>query len=105
METLSMILPFVIVIGIFWFFIIRPQQKQQKQRQEMLDNLQAGDEVVTIGGIKGKIVKIKENTVRLRVSSNVDIDMTRKGIGSVEQPVERDAEKDDEKELEEDFKE
>jgi preprotein translocase subunit YajC len=49
----------------------------------MLDNLAVGDKVVTIGGIKGKIIKIKDNNIRLRVSSNVDIDFIKNAISRV----------------------
>ncbi|MFP4660734.1 MAG: preprotein translocase subunit YajC [Halanaerobiales bacterium] len=84
MDILVSIVPFVVIFGVFWFFLIRPQQKQQKEHKEMLNNLQAGDDVVTIGGIKGKVIKIKDDNVRLRVSSNVDIDMVRSSIGRVE---------------------
>ncbi len=52
----------------------------------MLNNLQAGDDVVTIGGIKGKIIKIKDNNIRLRISSNVDIDVVKDSIGRVVEP-------------------
>lgn len=54
----------------------------------MLSNLQPGDQVVTIGGIKGKIIKIKEDNIRLRVSSNVDIDFVRNSISRVEKKAE-----------------
>lgn len=84
MEAIMGILPFVVIFGVFWFFLIRPQQKQQKQHKEMIANLQAGDKVITIGGIKGKIIKIKDDTIRLRVSSNVDIDLIRSSIGRLD---------------------
>jgi preprotein translocase subunit YajC len=83
MEYLYAILPWVLIFGIFWFFLIRPQQKQKKEHQNMLDNLAVGDKVVTIGGIKGKIIKIKDNNIRLRVSSNVDIDFIKNAISKV----------------------
>ncbi len=83
MEYLYAILPWVLIFGIFWFFLIRPQQKQKKEHQNMLDNLAVGDKIVTIGGIKGKIIKIKDNNIRLRVSSNVDIDFIKNAISRV----------------------
>ncbi|HLV10120.1 MAG TPA: preprotein translocase subunit YajC [Halanaerobiales bacterium] len=92
MEMLATLLPFVLIFGVFWFFLIRPQQKQQKERKEMLGNLQAGDDVVTIGGIKGKIIKIREDNIRLRISSNVDIDMVRDSIARVASPVKEEEE-------------
>jgi preprotein translocase subunit YajC len=85
MEYLYAILPWVLIFGIFWFFLIRPQQKQKKEHQNMLDNLGIGDKIVTIGGIKGKIIKLKENNVRVRVSSNVDIDFVKSAISRVEE--------------------
>mgnify|MGYP000547706992 CR=1 FL=1 len=85
MEYLYAILPWVLIFGIFWFFLIRPQQKQKKEHQNMLDNLGIGDKVVTIGGIKGKIIKLRDNNVRVRVSSNVDIDFVKSAISRVEE--------------------
>lgn len=85
MEYLYAILPWILIFGIFWFFLIRPQQKQKKEHQNMLENLSIGDKIVTIGGIKGKIIKIKDNNVRLRVSSNVDIDFVKNAISRVEE--------------------
>jgi len=83
MEYVYAVLPWVLIFGIFWFFLIRPQQKQKKEHQNMLDNLSVGDKIVTIGGIKGKIIKIKDDNVRLRVSSNVDIDFVKNAVSKV----------------------
>lgn len=60
---LSMILPLIIVGVIFYFFMYRPQKKQDQEQQNMRNNLQVGDEITTIGGIIGKIVSIKEETM------------------------------------------
>ncbi len=102
MEYLYAILPWVLIFGIFWFFLIRPQQKQKKEHQNMLDNLGIGDKIVTIGGIKGKIIKLKENNVRVRVSSNVDIDFVKSAISRVEEKSDssKKTENNDEKETE-----
>src|SRR6056297_3241324 len=83
MEYLYAILPWILIFGIFWFFLIRPQQKQKKEHQNMLDNLSIGDKIVTIGGIKGKIIKIKDNNIRVR--SNVDIDFVKSAISKVKE--------------------
>ncbi|MGM0498702.1 MAG: preprotein translocase subunit YajC [Bacillota bacterium] len=85
MEYLYAILPWVVIFGIFWFFLIRPQQKQKKEHQNMLNNLSIGDKIVTIGGIKGKIIKINDNNIRVRVSSNVDIDFIKNAVSKVEE--------------------
>ncbi|MEJ6952044.1 preprotein translocase subunit YajC [Natronospora cellulosivora (SeqCode)] len=85
MELIVGVLPFIVVLGVFWLFLIRPQQKQQKAHREMLDALQSGDDIITIGGIKGKIIKIKDNNVKLRIAPNVDINVVKNSIGNVEE--------------------
>ncbi len=80
MEVLVSLLPWILIFGVFWFFLIRPQKKQQKEHQQMLDNLEVGDKVVTAGGIKGKILKIREDSVKLRISTDVDIDLMKNSI-------------------------
>ena len=102
MEYLYAILPWIVIFGIFWFFLIRPQQKQKKEHQNMLDNLAVGDKIVTIGGIKGKVIKLKEDNVRVRVSSNVDIDFVKSAISRVE---EKSSSKKEEENIEEKEKE
>ncbi len=80
MEVLVSLIPWILIFGVFWFFLIRPQKKQQKQHQQMLDDLEVGDKVVTAGGIKGKIIKLKDESVRLRISTDVDIDLMKNSI-------------------------
>ena len=90
------ILMWVVIFGVLWFFLIRPQRKQQKEHEEMLNNLEVGDRVVTIGGIRGKIINIKDNNIRLRISSNVDIDLVKNSIGRIDkenQPEDKKTEK------------
>lgn len=88
MQYVYAILPWVLIFGVFWFFLIRPQRKQQKEHEDMLDNLQVGDRVVTIGGIKAKIVKLKEDNIRLRISSDVDVDVVQKAIARLDEAEE-----------------
>lgn len=83
MEGLEMFLPFILLLVLFYFLLIRPQQKQQKVRQEMLGNLQKGDRIVTIGGMHGVIKEIQEDTLVVRVADNVNIKLNRQGIDSV----------------------
>jgi len=63
-------LPFVIIIAVFYFIIIRPQKKRDKAVREMLASLKVGDEVISIGGIIGKISSIKDDTVTLEVGAD-----------------------------------
>lgn len=74
------------IVGLFalmYFLLIRPQQIRQKKHQEMLKNLKVNDPVVTVGGIYGTIVKIKEDTVVLRVADNVRIEVLKNAIAQV----------------------
>ena len=61
--TLQLILPMVLLFAVFYFFMIRPEQKKKKQAQEMRSSLSIGDDVTTIGGIMGKIVNLTEETI------------------------------------------
>jgi preprotein translocase subunit YajC len=65
----------VLMIGIFYFILIRPQQKKMKKHQGMINNLSKGDQVVTEGGIYGSVVGLKENIVVLRIASVRDEDV------------------------------
>ena len=74
-------LPMVAIFAIFWFLMIRPQQKKAKELRAMLDALQKNDEVVTTGGVIGKVVKLNEQFVTLELSDNVEILIQRAAIG------------------------
>jgi preprotein translocase subunit YajC len=75
--------PLIFIFIIFYFLLIRPQKKQERQRQEMLKNIAKNDEVITTGGIHGTIVNIKDKTVVLRVDENTRIEVERSCIGQV----------------------
>ncbi|MCQ2240727.1 preprotein translocase subunit YajC [Treponema sp.] len=79
----GMIMPLVLIVGIMYLFMIRPQQKKQKETQKMLDALKKGDKVVTIGGIHGTVASTKENTVVLKVDDNTKIEFNRTAIATV----------------------
>src|SRR5262252_6934029 len=91
------LLPFVLIFGIFYFLIIRPQQKRQRQaqldRDAMLKALKPGDKVVTSGGIYGTIVAVREKdeTVQLRIATSVSIEAERSSIAKL-QSTEKEAE-------------
>lgn len=73
-------IPFVILILIFYFLLIRPQQKGAKQHREMLTKLQKGDSVVTSSGIHGKISSIKDDTLTLEIADNVRIKLEKSAV-------------------------
>ena len=62
-SGLFLIVYLVVIFGAMWFFMIRPQRKKQKEEQKMRENLQIGDEIVTIGGIYGRVISLKEDTM------------------------------------------
>lgn len=76
-------LPLVLVFIIFYFLLIRPQQKKAKEHQEMLSRLKKNDEVMTSGGIYGKVVALAENVVTVEVAPNVRLRVQRPHIASV----------------------
>ena len=82
-QTLMSIVPFIAIIAIFYFFIIRPQNKKQKETQKMIDALKKGDKVVTIGGIHGLVSATKEKTVIIKVDEGVKIEVNRSAIAGV----------------------
>ena len=70
MDTIISFAPIVIVLIVFYFLLIRPQQKKDKEDRAMRENLEIGDEIVTIGGIVGLVVSIKEDTVVIETGSD-----------------------------------
>lgn len=82
-STLGMVLPFVLMFAVFYFLMIRPQQKKLKDQQDLLSNLQKGEEVVTQSGIFGKVHGIAEQFITLEVDNNVRIKVLRSQIATV----------------------
>jgi preprotein translocase subunit YajC len=87
----------LLMFGIFWFFIIRPQSKKQKEQRSFMEELSKGDKVVTGSGILGKIINVEENVVVLEIAQKVQIRVTKNAISkeltdsiyAVEKPVQK----------------
>jgi preprotein translocase subunit YajC len=75
------LLPFAIILGIFYFMVLLPMRRRQKKVAEFQANLKVGDRVVTTGGIYGSIAKLSEGTVHLQVAPQVRIEVARAAIG------------------------
>ena len=74
MESIGAFLPLILIFGVFYILLIRPQQKKVKQHSEMLKNLRRGDKIITSGGIIGTINKVADNReLNVEVSENVEI--------------------------------
>jgi preprotein translocase subunit YajC len=77
------ILPFILIFAIMYFMVIRPQQRKAREHQDMLSKLKRNDEVMTSGGIYGKVLDLKETVVTLEVAPNVRIRVHRPQIAAV----------------------
>jgi len=82
-QMVTMIVTFGLIIVIFYFLIIRPQRKKQKDTQSMLSTLRKGDKVATAGGIRGVVTAVKENTVTVKVDDNTKIEFNKSAVSSV----------------------
>ena len=97
-------IPLVLILGVFWFLIIRPQQKKQKQHLSMVDSLRKGDKVVTNGGIFGTIVKVGDDRITLEIASKVQIQIERQQVARMDKKIaesKEDKEEDDDVEKKE----
>ncbi len=83
LESLGPFVPLILLFVVFYFLLIRPQQKQQKARKEMLSALKKGDRVVTIGGIHGVIKEIDDTTISLRVADNLNLKFARAAVDRI----------------------
>ena len=77
-------LPMLVIMGVlFYFMIIRPQQRQRRQHQEMLRAVKTGDKIMTGGGIIGMVTNVKDDTVIVRIADNVKVELSRSHISRV----------------------
>lgn len=82
-QMVTTFITFGLVILIFYFLIIRPQNKKQKEAKKMLEAIKKGDKAVTIGGIHGTVVAVKDTTVVVKVDDNTKLEFTKSAIASV----------------------
>ncbi len=89
MESIGAFLPLILIFGVFYILLIRPQQKKVKQHREMLNNLRRGDKIITSGGIIGTINKVSDNRELLvQVSENVEIKIAPGMVAELYQSIE-----------------
>ena len=79
---LASFIPLILIFGVFYFMLIRPQQKQAKLQQQFLDEMKSGNKVVTKGGVHGTITGLTDTIVTLEIADNVRIKVSRSSIGS-----------------------
>ena len=86
---INMLIPFIAMFAIFYFLLIRPQQKKQRDLRQMLQNLKRGDRVVTSGGIYGTIVKIRNDIIHLEIADQIRIRVNKNSIADLVKETDR----------------
>jgi preprotein translocase subunit YajC len=76
-------LPFILIIAVIYFMMIRPQKKKQQEREKMIGALQKGDRIVTVGGLHGTVQLPKEKSVIVKIADNVKVEIERSAIAAV----------------------
>ena len=83
-ETIMNLLPIILIFGVFYFFIIRPQIRKQKDQEALISSAKKGDKVIVAGGIIGRIIQTKENDIiTLEISKGVNIEVLKSSIISI----------------------
>ncbi|MBI2345746.1 MAG: preprotein translocase subunit YajC [Deltaproteobacteria bacterium] len=85
---LGMFAPMVLVFAVFYFLLIRPQQKQQKKLQQQIGTMRKGDAIVTRSGIHGRVSQLNDATIMLEVANNVQIKVNKDQVALVQPPAE-----------------
>ena len=83
-QTTTLVVYLVIFIPFIYLIMIRPQQKQAKNRKTLLSSIRARDMIITAGGLYGKITKVKDNSVLMTIADKVEVEVSKSGIVSVE---------------------
>lgn len=83
-DFLGMVLPLVLIMGVFYFLLIRPQQRKMKEHQQMLGKVTKGDTVVTQGGLIGKVVRVvDDNELLVEVGENIKVRVLKSGLSDI----------------------
>ena len=83
---LAAFLPLIFIIGIFYLIVFLPARRRQKKVQSMIDNLTAGDKVITTGGLFGTVVALRGDKLQLRIAENIKVDISRNAVASMQGP-------------------
>ncbi len=86
-NSVMNLVPLVLIFVIFYFMLIRPQRQKDKEHKMMLANLNKNDEIVTLSGIHGTIVNVKDKTITLRIDENVKIELEKNCVAFIKKPV------------------
>jgi len=83
-NILMQMLPFILMLGIFYFLVLRPMRTRQKKVQEFQASLKVGDRVITTSGIYGQITKIGDNSIKLQIADKITIEIARAAVGGLQ---------------------
>jgi preprotein translocase subunit YajC len=82
-QSLMSILPLVALFVVFYFFLIRPQMRRQKEHQQLVQGLSKGDEVVTTGGMLGRVTEVGDTFLKLEVAKNLEVRIQRQAVSAI----------------------
>ena len=82
-SMISSLLPFLLIIVVFYFLILRPQQKRQKDRAKLLEGVKKGDKIITSGGIHGTVEGMEDSAVLVKIADNVKVKMDKAAIATI----------------------
>lgn len=85
-SPLLQMAPFALILVVFYFLLIRPQQKKARETQEMLDSIKTGDEIVTTGGVYGRVVKLADKVLHVEIAPKVQVRLERTSVSRVVRP-------------------
>jgi preprotein translocase subunit YajC len=88
-SLISLLLPFLVIGAIFYFLVILPQRRQQKELQNMIANLKNGDEIVTSGGIIGKIIELRETSLIIRSAEKSNMEIGKSAVVGMKPEAEK----------------
>lgn len=82
-NVFTMFAPMILIFGIFYFMLIRPQQRKEKERLALINNIQSGERILFSGGILGTVTNVKEHTLIVKVAENVKLEIARGAVSRI----------------------
>lgn len=82
-QMVGSIIWLVVLFAFMYFLLIRPQQKEQKERAQMIRSLKPGDKIVTMGGLIGVITKVEDMSIKVRIAEKVEVDVLKTGVSRI----------------------
>jgi preprotein translocase subunit YajC len=90
-SMVSTLVMFSLIILIFYFMILRPQQKRQKERQKLLEGVKKGDKITTVGGLHATVLGVEDKTLLIQIADNVKVKVEKSAVSNITRPAEGEA--------------